>query len=53
MSMETIASSVAVGLTTVGLAVLLYWSFAYPLPEQRKKRWKQCPACKRFQEVKQ
>lgn len=53
MSMETAASFVATGLVTVGLTTLLYWSFAYPLPEQRKKRWKQCARCKRWQEVKQ
>lgn len=42
----------ATGVTTVGLATLLYWSFAYPLPEKRKKRWKQCVTCKRWHEAK-
>jgi hypothetical protein len=50
--MDALAAGFATGLTTVGLTVLLYWSFAYPLPEQRKKKWRQCPACKRWQEVK-
>lgn len=52
MSMEALASGMTIGLATVGLATLLYWSFAYPLPEKRKKKWKQCRTCKRWQDAK-
>lgn len=49
--METFATVLLTSITTVALLPVFYFAFLFKIPE-KKKKWKQCSACKKWQEAK-
>lgn len=53
MSMDTALLVLSTSITTAGLSFLIFVGFFYTRhqPQERTKKLKQCPTCKRWQEV--